>query len=67
MFIPLRTDRPTRRRPVITESLIIINMVAYVRSFWADDKTVSSEVRRGASVHEAEQTDPGTSGDERTS
>lgn len=30
MFIPLRTDRPPRRRPVVTESLIVANLVVYL-------------------------------------
>lgn len=36
MFIPLRTDRPPRRRPVVTESLIIINMVVYLIGLASD-------------------------------
>lgn len=30
MFIPLRTDRTPKRRPVITEGLIIVNMLVYL-------------------------------------
>ena len=30
MFIPLRTDRPPKRRPLVTEALIIINLVIYL-------------------------------------
>lgn len=30
MFIPLKTDRPTKRRPVVTETLIVINMAIYL-------------------------------------
>lgn len=30
MFIPLRTDRPPKRTPVITQALIVVNMVVYL-------------------------------------
>jgi membrane associated rhomboid family serine protease len=30
MFIPMRTDRPPRRRPLVTEGLIIVNMIVYL-------------------------------------
>ena len=30
MLIPLRTDRPPKRRPVITEALIIVNLIVYL-------------------------------------
>lgn len=30
VFIPLRTDRPTRRRPVITQALIIANLSVFL-------------------------------------
>ncbi|MCH8314840.1 MAG: rhomboid family intramembrane serine protease [Planctomycetes bacterium] len=30
MLIPLRTDRPPKRRPVITEALIIVNLLVYL-------------------------------------
>ena len=30
MFIPLRTDRNFRRRPVVTESLIVVNLAVYL-------------------------------------
>lgn len=30
MFIPLRTDREFRRRPVVTETLIVVNLVVYL-------------------------------------
>ncbi len=38
MLIPLRTDRPPKRRPIITEMLIVINLLIYLigvsGSFW---------------------------------
>src|SRR5262245_25586826 len=30
MFIPIRTDREPRRRPLVTEGLIVINLVVYL-------------------------------------
>jgi len=30
MLIPLRTDRPPKRRPVVTETLIIVNLLVYL-------------------------------------
>ncbi len=30
MFIPLRTDRPPRRRPIVTEALIVLNLLVYL-------------------------------------
>lgn len=30
MLIPLRTDRPLKRRPVITEALIVVNLIVYL-------------------------------------
>ncbi len=30
MLIPLRTDRPPKRRPVITEALIVVNLIVYL-------------------------------------
>ena len=30
MLIPLRTDRPPKRRPVVTEALIIVNLIVYL-------------------------------------
>ena len=30
MIIPLRTDRPTKRTPVITQALIVVNMLVYL-------------------------------------
>ncbi len=30
MFIPLRTDRPPRRRPFVTEALIVVNLLVYL-------------------------------------
>jgi len=30
MLIPLRTNRPPRRRPVVTETLIVVNMLVYL-------------------------------------
>ncbi|MBT8486918.1 MAG: rhomboid family intramembrane serine protease [Phycisphaerales bacterium] len=30
MFIPLRTNRPPRRRPLVTEGLIILNLLVYL-------------------------------------
>jgi membrane associated rhomboid family serine protease len=36
MIIPLRTDRPTRRRPLITEGLILINMLVYLAGLLAE-------------------------------
>ncbi len=30
MFIPLRTDRPPRRKPLITEGLIAVNLLVYL-------------------------------------
>ena len=30
MFIPLRTDRPPKRRPLVTEALIVVNLLVYL-------------------------------------
>ena len=30
MLIPLRTDRPPKRRPIVTEMLIVINLLIYL-------------------------------------
>ncbi|MHC4768745.1 MAG: rhomboid family intramembrane serine protease, partial [Planctomycetota bacterium] len=30
MFIPLRTDRPPKRRPLVTQSLILVNLAVYL-------------------------------------
>ncbi len=30
MFIPLRTDRQTRRRPIVTEILLVLNLAVYL-------------------------------------
>ncbi len=30
MFIPLRTDRPPQRRPIVTEGLIVLNLLVYL-------------------------------------
>ena len=30
MFIPIRTDRPPRRKPLITEGLIVVNLLVYL-------------------------------------
>lgn len=30
MLIPLRTDRPPKRRPIVTEALIVINLLIYL-------------------------------------
>ncbi len=30
MIIPLRTNRPAKRRPVVTEVLIIVNMIVFL-------------------------------------
>ena len=36
MIIPLRTDRQPRRRPIVTEGLIIINMLIYLAGLGAE-------------------------------
>src|SRR5690606_35452158 len=30
MFIPIRTDRPPRRTPIVTEGLIALNLLVYL-------------------------------------
>ena len=30
MFIPLRTDRPPKRRPLVTQWLIVVNLAVWV-------------------------------------
>jgi membrane associated rhomboid family serine protease len=36
MIIPLRTNRPPKRRPIVTEALIILNMLVYLFGLWAN-------------------------------
>jgi hypothetical protein len=39
---------------ILLPALVIINMALFVRGHWAQDKLVTSEVRRGVTVHAAE-------------
>ena len=36
MFIPLRTNRPPKRRPIVTESLIVVNLLIYLAGLVAE-------------------------------
>lgn len=36
MFIPLRTDRESRRRPVVTQVLIVVNLLVYIAGLAAE-------------------------------
>ena len=47
MFIPLRTNREHRRRPVVTETLIIVNMLAYLAMLLGE---ASGANERGAAI-----------------